>query len=236
VPDEDALRAGGQNSFRAMGDELVARLQGMPTKLDLIVIAHTTPDFEPIVSAALHLAHVCPGEARAFALSDHGIGAPFAALQVIAAHLAVPEYRHALLVVVDQTTLPTYDARVHARPVEDSAVAIVLGRGEACQVTALSRHQAGPVEARRQLARLAASQSTGTMMLVGPSLASAAGELPLQVHIASPRNLCTAVWIALSERLGDWSGAYERLVIADYDTVLEHLHCATLELAAQEIR
>jgi hypothetical protein len=104
--DERLLSGGGQNGFRAMGDALVSELDALPPTLDLVVIAHATPDFDPIVSAASHLAHVCPGDPRAFAISDHGVGAPFAALRVIAAHLACPEYRHALLVVLDQNTLP----------------------------------------------------------------------------------------------------------------------------------
>ena len=63
-----------------MAGALVARLE-LPAALHLVVIAYATPDFDPIMSMASHLAHLCPGDPRSSAVSDQGIGAPFTALR-----------------------------------------------------------------------------------------------------------------------------------------------------------
>ena len=234
--DERMLERGGRNSFRAMGDALVCDLEGLPAALDLVVIAHATPDFDPLLSAASHLAHVCPGEPRSFAISDHGVGAPFAALGVIAAHLRCPDYAHALLVILDQTSLPNYDPRVHASPVEDSAVGVVIGPGAGeGRIGPVQRHgDCGPEDAPARAAAIARSQPPGTLVVAGPALARLADAAGLTVHVASERHLCTAVWFALSEHLPAWRREFTRLLVVDHDPSLRHLHSAVITLSAED--
>jgi hypothetical protein len=232
--DERMLERGGQNSFHSMGDMLVSQLEGLPAALDLAVIAHATPDFDPILSAASHLAHICPGEPRSFAISDHGVGAPFAALRVIAAHLRCPGYTHALLVVLDQTTLPNYDERVHAGPVDDSAVAVLIGPGGCGRVWGVARQAQVNVEDALTRATQIVRGMPETLLVAGPALADVADAEDLSVHVASARHLCTAVWFALSEQLESWRRQFRQLLLADYDPALGHLHTALIALSAEE--
>jgi hypothetical protein len=183
------------------------------------------------VSAASHLAHVCPGEPRAFAVSDQGVGAPFAALHLIGAHLRSPDFRNALLVVLEQTTLPNFDARIHAGPeeVEDSAVAIVIGHGGS-PVAALTRSEGATPEALAGFVERMAGRVDGrTLLLLGPTLDPAAvRSWGLPVHRASPRHLCTAVWVELSEHLARWRASYDQVLVVEQDQQLRQLHGALI--------
>jgi hypothetical protein len=230
--DERLLERGGRHSFRAMGAAVVADVEA-PPRVDLVVLAHATPDFDPILSAASHLAFLCPGQPRAFAVSDHGVGAPFAGLRMIAAHLRSPAYATALLVVLDQTSLPNYDARVHRRHTEDSAVALALGRSGPAVVAGVERRdRLDPGQASRAVADLARTAAARTVVLAGsgvdvPRAPRTDGVL---VHRAPAQHHCTAVWVALSEHLDRWRHAYDRVVVADYDEPLRQLHTASITL------
>jgi hypothetical protein len=226
--DEGMLRRGGRNSFRAMSAELVEQLD-LPAAVDLVVLAHSTPDFDPIFSAASHLAYLCPGEPRAFAVSDHGVGAPFAALRVIAAHLRWPEFTDALLVVLDQTSLPNYDEQVHRQLVEDSGVAVLIGAAGRSRVAGVAcLDDVGRDDVPRLVTRLLEGEPAGTLLLAGPTLELAAASGP--VHRASSRYLCTAVWVALSEHLDQWRDRFERVLVVDHDDRLRQLHAASIAL------
>jgi hypothetical protein len=226
--DERLLARGGRNGFRAMSDALIRELPELPDAIDLVVVAHSTPDDDPMVSAAAHLAYICPGEARAFALSDHGVGAPFAALRVIAAHLATGD-ETALLVVLDQTCLPDYDERVHAHDVVDCAVAIVIAADGQSTIEAVTRGVGVDAhDAARLVRALAAEQPPATLVLCGPEIEPPADVAA--VHPASMRHVCTAVWVELSTHLAAWRERYDRVLVVEYDAALRELHTATIAL------
>ena len=228
VPFDPAmLQRGARTGFHAMSEAVVGRLAA--GDVDLVVLAHATPDCEPTRSAASHLAFICAGEPRAFALSDLGVGAPFAALRVIAAHLESPGFDCALLVVLEQTSLPNYDERVHDS-VLDSAVAIALGaRGEVTVAGVSSRADVAPADAGRVALELLAAEPEETLLVVGPAIALDGN----RIHRAAAQHHCSAVWIELSLHLERWRERHERVLVADYDSRLRQLHAARIDMAAK---
>jgi 4-hydroxymandelate oxidase len=123
--DEAALAHRGP-TYGEMGRALLERALSPREPVDLLVLAYAIPDLEPGRATATYLSHVCPGRPTAFAVSDQGTAAAFTALQLISAHLRSGDARRAVLLVLEQETLP-YDPGVPvAMPSGNSGVALVF--------------------------------------------------------------------------------------------------------------
>jgi hypothetical protein len=145
-PDIAARSAG--NTFTAMATELLATLSPLPDTIGLALVAHMTPDVDCRFAAATYLSEVLPGGPLSFAVSDSGRCTPFAALRLAGDYAARQGYRHALVLLLDQATLPYVTAAApEDDPVGDAGVALLLGRSTGvgdggCAV----RHVAGVAE------------------------------------------------------------------------------------------
>jgi hypothetical protein len=113
------------NAYPDMVPELLDQLG--PEPFDVVVLAAAVPDLDPWRSAATRLNDVLPGSPLLFAVSDQGSGATFTALRLAGEYAARHDYRRALVLGMDQATLP-YDTGESVLG-GDAAVALVLERG-----------------------------------------------------------------------------------------------------------
>ncbi|MEV4050191.1 hypothetical protein AB0J55_03295 [Amycolatopsis sp. NPDC049688] len=184
------------NTFLAMARELLAgQLSG--ERIDLAVVAHAAPEFDPRLSAPVHLTAVLPGGPLVFAVSGQGALAPFSALRIAASYVRRHGFRRVLVLVMDQGVTP-YDTPEH---VGDAAAALLFepGGGRALR--------AGVVPGVAPAA-VAGFRPPGTAV-TGPGLART-GAWP-GAAAAPAEYPCTGLWAPLAD------GAAGPLVLADYD-------------------
>ncbi|GID03100.1 hypothetical protein [Pseudomonas sp. 008] len=135
--DFHALRwCAAQNlTFRTMLKQLVGELenQALLNDLDLVVLAHWTPDVEVGCSVTNAIIHETGShDAFGIAISDHGLSSTFLALQVIEDYLDDMDRgghgKKALLMIADQDAI-MYDSSSLARfnPVASACVVMLSG-------------------------------------------------------------------------------------------------------------
>jgi hypothetical protein len=123
----DVLRAGAAATFAAMAEPVLAEAD----PVDVLIIAHTTPDLDPRVSAAAAASHRFAGRPLVFAVSDTACSVAFTAVRLAGEYVRRHSYRRALVLVLDQATRP-YESP--AAPGGDAVVALHLSADPAGQV------------------------------------------------------------------------------------------------------
>jgi hypothetical protein len=203
-------RAAG-NSFMEMADALLGNELAGWDRIDLAVVAHSTPDLDPRLSLPVNLAAVLPGGPLAFAVT--GRIAAFTALRVVSSYVNRHGYGRALVLVLDQGTMP-YQI---GEPVGDAAAALVLEAAEPNLAVGVLPDVA-PADVPARLAEMVGAEP-GTLV-TGPGLEPLAGAESGSVSEDFP---CTGLWSALHAR-----GLPGRAVLADYDPVRRDLAIGTL--------
>ncbi|MFC8226181.1 hypothetical protein [Streptomyces sp. NPDC057287] len=216
-PDHARYEGGGGNSFISMAGRLLDGLDRPLPPLDKVVLAYHVPDMSIVEVAGCYLAERCPGNPEVFSLSGQGVGAPFTALRVLSGLHTARQLTEGAVLVMDQSTLPYYDADTHTGPSTDCAV--LLGVGSAgghgsMELDFVDERAVGPDAAAGLL--IERGHGPRTMTVVGRTLADLLDPLPRAggdlVEGASDL-LCTSAWAALAEH---W--APDRYtVVADYD-------------------
>ncbi|WP_328917647.1 MULTISPECIES: hypothetical protein [unclassified Streptomyces] len=239
--DPDAAALGGQ-SYGEMGEALIRLAVPAGESVDLLVLAYSVPDITPGRATTTYLSHVCPGGPMAFAVSDQGAGGAFTALRLIRAYAEAGESRRALLLVVEQPSLP-YDPGVPvAVPAGAYGVALLFGEpGPGERPVRL-----GPVTTHTRSDPAALATALGTLdgtpepvtAVVGASLAEQATALPgvERVVTADAGRPGTGVWWELAGELteepADPSAAPGRLVLAEHDAGPRQLSLAAFDIGA----
>lgn len=113
----DVLRRGAGNTFVSMAVPMLAGLD----PVDVVIIAHATPDLDPRVSAAASTAHHFAGEPLVFTVMDEASSVAFTAIRLAGEYVRRHSYRRALVLVLDQSTLPYESTEVLGG---DAAVAL----------------------------------------------------------------------------------------------------------------
>jgi hypothetical protein len=211
------------NTFAAMSAALVDGLAPASDSLDIAVVAHATPDLDCRYAAATYLSDL-PGVQLSFAVSENGGCTPFTALRLASAYTSRHGLRRALVLVLDQATLP-YDLAPEAAPVGDAGVALVLGEGGD---TLSFGHVAG--------AR-GADLSGAVAEAIGQTLPDGAGDVPVEVLAGPgvdaeqvPAGLgqvtriddgfpCSGLWSALATRFDRPARPGPMRVLVDADPV-----------------
>ncbi|MBR7835540.1 hypothetical protein KDL01_19850 [Actinospica durhamensis] len=123
--DTAALKTPGP-SYGEMGRTLLEAAVSPDEPVDLLVLAYAVPDLEPGRATATYLSHLCPGRPMAFAISDQGTAAAFTGLKLIGEYARSGDTRRAVLLILEQPTLP-YDPGVPVTlPAAAAGVALVL--------------------------------------------------------------------------------------------------------------
>ncbi len=203
----DRHAAGGRISFTEMADRLVRGLE-VAGPVDLIVLAHATPDADPRRVTVCYLNEQLPGDPLAFAVSDQGPVAPFTAMRLLQTYSGDFPGCRALLLVLEQTTLP-YEVTGARYPVpaHDVGVAMLL---EPAGTDGVVVHQQPDVAPEAAGALLRELVPTEAVLVTGPGLAGAGSAIPV-------RDLGAAgVWAEFAQRRAGVSGP---IAVADRDPV-----------------
>ncbi|WP_033262389.1 hypothetical protein [Amycolatopsis vancoresmycina] len=184
------------NTFLAMARDLLAgQLSGEP--IDLAIVAHAAPEFDPRLSAPVNLTAVLPGGPLVFAVSGQGALAPFSALRIAASYVQRHGFRRVLVLSMDQGGTP-YDTPEH---LGDAATALLFEPGGDRPVRAGVVPGVAP-------AAVAGFRAPGTAV-VGHGLART-GAWP-GAAVAPAEYPCTGLWAPLA------GGTAGPLLLADYD-------------------
>ncbi|MFI1002541.1 hypothetical protein ACIP10_26380 [Streptomyces galbus] len=198
----DWLTGGARVSYHDMVRVVVERLGAELAGVDLVVTVDASPDCRHQSFPACLLAAALPGDPLVLGISEQGVAGPFTALRLAHDQLRAGLRRRALVLVVEQSTLPPGS---FAGPVEDVAVALLLDAGPG----------PGPRLERPEVG------ITGR----GPEAAPPTPDAP-------PGHPCAGAWLTLADRLagpgGPPYGPDGRLVIADRDPVLPYACRVTL--------
>jgi hypothetical protein len=214
-----AARA-ARGGFTGMATRLVTTM-APATPLDLVVLAHATPDSDPWRCAAARVAEICAGEPLVFAVSDQWAGISFTALRIARAHARLAEARNVLLILLDQGAVP-YDEPTINGPIQvrDQAVGVLLGPGQACGQAVLHESRVGPEEVSAAMSAQLRRAFTGPVpvLITGPGLAALDGlpGIARDVRHASATAPVTGVWAELASELRDRHEA--GIAVADYDS------------------
>jgi hypothetical protein len=126
---EKALLEGLQNDFIDISSKLLDQftleeIQGF----DLILIAYDTPNIDPSYSLIGYLTEKYKLKGLCFAMSDYGLDIGFGALKVATRMMGNTHFSKALVMVLEQNTLP-YHENEDAHYI-DGGMAIILSKNE----------------------------------------------------------------------------------------------------------
>jgi hypothetical protein len=204
--------------------------------VDVIVVANLLPEVDPRRAVANQLSDRSGAEPLAFAVFDNGTAAPFTATAILREYLRQGLARRAVLLVLEQASVPYETPEGVALPDRDSAVAVLFGRGagpsgSASLVAVEITGDVGTVGAGEAAAAALAALPPGpdrTVVVAPPGLAAAG---PSTVVRHPPAGLlATAAWWALAEELATADDAARRIVLLDHDPARDQLALAAFDL------
>ncbi|MFD6992092.1 hypothetical protein [Streptomyces sp. NPDC059943] len=234
LPDFSWLEDGTAVSYHDMARVIARELAADLVDIDLVITVDGSPDCRHQSFPSCLLADLMPSDPMLLGISEQGVAGPFTALRIAYDRLADGSSRRALVLVMEQSTLPPDDRAV--RPARDVAVALLLGPDGAIPLerpvvtvdglrAADGRRTAGaPKPAEDGSGRPYAARADG--VIAGAGLTG-----PLRDTVlarAEPGHPCAGVWLALAgllERADGRPGG--RVLLADRDPVLPY-HCGLL--------
>ncbi|WP_141208956.1 hypothetical protein [Streptomyces griseorubiginosus] len=200
------LTEGARVSYHDMVRVVVERMRARLDDVDLVVTVDASPDCRHQSFPACLLGAALPGDPLVLGISEQGVAGPFTALRLAHDQLRAGLRRRALVLVVEQSTLPPGS---FAGPVQDVAVALLLGNGPG----------PGPRLERPEVG------ITGRGLEAAPAPPA-----------STDAHLCAGVWLTLADQwAGPGGPPYDpegRLVVADRDPVLPYACRAALTRTA----
>jgi hypothetical protein len=212
-PDGGAL-VSYHHMARAVAGELGPELSGV----DLVITVDASPDCRHHSFAGPVLADLLPGDPALIGVSEQGVAGPFTALRIAWRYLDSGAARRALIVVMEQSTLPP--AAGAGRVAQDVAVAMVLGPDGAVRLGLPEVTATRSVPAGRNVDR--AVDRDVDVVVAGAGTAGNLAEVP--VLRAADGHPCAGVWLVLADLLG---GRHDggRILVTDDDPTLPY-RCA----------
>jgi hypothetical protein len=121
--------------WRASGTAYADMARALLAEVDaedagVVVLAMAAPDLDPWRSAATRANHAVDGRPLLFAVTEQGSAAPYTALRLAGDLAGRHGLDSALVLAMDQATLPYHPLPHGATLAGDAAVALVLRRGE----------------------------------------------------------------------------------------------------------
>jgi hypothetical protein len=230
---------GNHNSYAYLGERLLAEAGITP---ELLLVAHAAADCEPGRSLSGHLSTVCPGDPLVFAVSDQGDLSPFAALRILRQYVAAGWRRDALLLILDQSTLPYPGCRPPGHERTDHAIGLTFGpsSGDTAGMalrTVAQRFDVSPADLTGALADIVAGlpATDGPVTVIANPAVFGQSELPPalagQLRVAESGPRCVPPWATLATLVAE--GVTGRIVLVEYDESLTGLAVAVFDGPAE---
>lgn len=237
-------------SYTYMASELLGELRPRLGDVDLVVLAYAAPEIDTRDFVGCFLSDAVPGGPLVFSVTDQGPTAPFTALRLAGDYLEDRAGRRALVLALDQSTIP-WDVPDHAAlPTCNAAVALVVDRAEGGgdaaglpgtaregdrrtrvrQYTSLALEDVGPaVQAALESAQLRSGRRAVLVAGWDTPVPDGCTGAAAAVLTADRGRVCTGVWHALDgHRTGHPEGAGP-VVVADYDPQWQYLGLAEFD-------
>jgi hypothetical protein len=218
---EDGPAVSYDDMVAVIARNMAAELAGV----DLAITVEASPDCRHVSYPACRLKDSMDGEPLIVGVCDQGIAGPFTALRLAQARLRSGASRRAVVLIMEQSTLPP--DRHAVRPRQDVAVALILGRNGPLTL-------GGPGGAVNRAGTLASSldhrppAGPGTTVIAGASLSALRPRPGVSVIRAPGGHPCAGVWIALADYLGGSAPPGGPVLLADRDPVLPYQCWMTL--------
>jgi hypothetical protein len=248
--DEASFLAGNQNSYAFLAGQCLAAMRE-EAEPDLIVLAHATADCESSRSLSGYLTTLFRGEPLCFAISDQGGLSPFTAMQVLRGFGISGACRRAVVLILDQSTLPYARGPGPAAGGTDHVLGLlfVTGPGPAGRPLAAVWHrtEVTPDKLGQALAEVAAGlpaadADASEITVVADERMTAADLAPLlkelrlraggrRLHRVPPGPACVTPWAAVAGLPDSTAG---RLLVIGYDRSLAGLSVALFNPVRKE--
>lgn len=214
--------------------EVVSRSLG-PDALagvDLIVTVAGTPDCRHDSLPAVVLAARVNDDALVVGVTEQGAAGAYTALRIARSHLAAGSRRRALVVIMENSTLPPGYRRAD-RPRQDSAVALLLGTqpgpGPLLGPIRISVTGRGEPPAPPDWLTSAGTPRPGARTLIaGKGLREIAPAPGIDMVPATAGHPVTGAWLALADHLEGAAQRSRDILVADHDRDLPYLCSLTL--------
>lgn len=144
------------NTFISLAREVLDGQLSEDQPLDLVVVAHDAPDFDPRLSAPVNLTAVLPGGPMTYSVSGQGPLAGFLALRVAAGYVRRKPMHRVLILIMEQRGMPY----AGERPPVDAAAALLFEAGTGSTRVAVLPG-IDPADARAETDRLAPADRHG---------------------------------------------------------------------------
>lgn len=221
VPDYSWLEDGTAVSYHDMARVIAGELTAELADVDLVITVDGSPDCRHQSFPSCLLADLMPGDPMLLGISEQGVAGPFTALRVAYDRLADGSSHRALVLVMEQSTLPPDEGAV--RPARDVAVALLLGPDGAMPLErpVVTVDRRGPAGAPGEPYAPRAEGIVAGAGLTGPFRDTVLAR-------AEPGHPCAGVWLALAgllERADGRPGG--QVLLADRDPLLPY-HCGLL--------
>ena len=214
------LTGGSLVNYHDMVRTVVQELGPALADVDLVITVDGSPDCQHQSFPGALLTELLPGDPLMMGISEQGVAGPFTALRVAHQQLRSGGARRALVLVMEQSTLPPDDAAVC--PVRDVAVALLLGPDGTVGLDAptLTVTRTGPA---------AWPDTDAGSVVVGAAVPDPPEGVP--VRRAEPDHPCAGVWLALADLLAAEPPA-GRVLVVDRDPVRPYQCAITLTVPA----
>ncbi|MHC0433716.1 hypothetical protein ACX6XY_26625 [Streptomyces sp. O3] len=198
--------------------------------LDLIVLAMGVPDWRHETMPGSVLAHLTGTDPLVLGVSEQGPAAPFTALRIAASRLATGRSRRALVLALEQPTLPPCPVGGQ-RPGAASAVALLLaadaGPGPRLGPVRISvaARRGDPSAAGPPPEPCLGGYGPARTVFAGTGLAELAPAPGVRLVTADPLLPTTGVWAELARWAATGPDDGATVLVADRDPALPY-HCA----------
>jgi hypothetical protein len=235
----DLLDLDGLVPYKYMAGEVLGELGSLLGGIDLVVLAYATPEIDTRDFVGCFIADAVAGGPMVFSISDQGSTAPFTALRLAGDYLADCGGRRALVLALDQRTIPWDVPDREALPTCNAAVAVVVEpienadaeRGGGTHVwhyTAVAPEDLDAAleealdSARRRLDR-------DFVLVAGRDTPLPQDSVAAEVLVAERGRVCTGVWHALDDYRLNHPDGTGPVVVVDYDPVWRYLGVAVFD-------
>ncbi len=131
-PDPSSFQSGSQHTYAELGDAVLKQCEadGILKDLELLMVCSWTPEFDPEHSAGAYFCSRYGITGKTLDICDQGILSPIMAIKIINSYFNHGDISNALLLCIDQTTIPVPKNSLKNRPKKSSALGIFIKKGE----------------------------------------------------------------------------------------------------------
>lgn len=132
APDPMSYQQGSQYNYAELGDGILKQCEadGILKNLELLIVCYWTPEFDPEYSAGAYFCERYSITGKTFDVCDQGLLSPIMALKLIKSYFNHTDIKNALLLCLDQTTIPAPKSGFKNLPKKSSALGIFIKKNK----------------------------------------------------------------------------------------------------------